>query len=176
MVAKRHRAPQQPDIVVSDHGTRERAQHDDLKLVVVDRTMRDEIVATRAEIAAPTALHRMRDNGLLGKGDAAERRFRAGEWLLNLYTRTHPSEGVSDYQVIGRDTGEMSEAQAWNFRCWQETLRALEPWQWHVLGAIIIRNCMNASPLWVQRAQEALDALYEHREKLWVDTVMAGEY
>ena len=122
------------DIVVSDHGTRERAQHDKLKLVVVDQTMHGQVIATRVEVAAPTALHRMRDAELLGDGDEAERRFRAGEWLLNLYAKTHSSEGVGGYQVTGRETGEMSDVEAWNFRCWCETLRDAGAFRWALIN------------------------------------------
>lgn len=160
MAAKRRRASKEPDIQASDHGTPERARHDRLKLVVVDRTMRDQVVATRAEVASPTALHRMRDAGLLGEGRDAERRFEAGLWLLNLYAKTHPSEGSADYQVIGRDTGEMSDEMAWNFKCWQETMRWLGIARGVVLQRIV---CQNDSMVCAARARDALDALADHR-------------
>ena len=146
------------DIVASDHGTPERARHDDLKLSVVDQTMHGQVIATRAEVAAPTALHRMRDAGLLGDGDEAERRFRAGEWLLNLYAKTHSSEGVGGYQVTGRETGEMSDVEAWNFRCWCETVKDAGSFRW-----ALINLAMHDRATRSDYVCGALDWLADHR-------------
>lgn len=106
-------------------------------------------------------LDRMYHTGRLGGGRTAEDRYDAGCWLRSLYVTTHNvSEGVADYDGIGHDQSDPSDAQAWNLKVFMDTTQAMKG-HWVPLEQVC---CMdnewryNSDMLW-----NALDFLAEYR-------------
>lgn len=100
------------------------AQHVLADRSIVFRDIRG--IGRRAYMRAECVLDKLRDNGSFGRDQHGERRFNAAEWLKFCFHRAGLDPAVSmTYDVMGRDRGEMSQAQAWNRKCFNDTLREM---------------------------------------------------
>ena len=115
-------------------------------------------------------LDRLYRAGWLGppEDDPARRRLEAGLWLRRLHITTHDvAEGVWRYREGGRDQSEMTDRQAWNYKCYLDTARALGH-HWRGLEKVC---CFDHLPFRARSRndprlaalQDALDALADHR-------------
>ena len=99
--------------------------------------------------------------GRLGPGDQGKRRYEAGMWLRELYhERAMMSPRSTGHYGEGRGgSDEITDAVAWNRRCYHDTLRAVAG-----LGKVLADACCHD----VLRAADvalcdALDRLADHR-------------
>ena len=106
-------------------------------------------------------LDKLRDTDRLGGGLRAEDRYKAGMWLRQLYISTHNlSEGVADYDGLGHDQSEMTEAQAWNHKTFLD-IKGMLSGHWKPLERVCcfdLEWTLNLEILW-----NALDMLHEYR-------------
>jgi hypothetical protein len=149
-----------------DFGTPERYRHGDRIEQRVRMVDGKEIAGeTYAHNATECVLDRYLHEGRLGEGDTARVRHAGAMWLRELFLKTHPSEGVSAYENTPPPDGfsdlssHMSEAQAWNIRCFNETAKYLGA-HWRPLYQVCCLDCGwgTMDPL-----LDALDALAKHR-------------
>lgn len=139
-----------------DRGTAERAARRG-GLVPEDRARTDAPLALRARYDG--VLDWLWDRGLLGSGKEGRRRHAAGMWLRDLHCIIHRERMISNYDGLGRDQSEMSDAQAWNFKCYQETLRAMGR-----QAVVLLQVCADdRPPRNILLLRQALDALARHR-------------
>lgn len=79
-------------------------------------------------------LDRLKENGLLEPH--TQRRYTAGMWLRQLHINLYASQGIGAYSRDSiADTGEMSDQQAWNFRCYLDVQKAMSR-KWNVLYTV----------------------------------------
>ena len=109
-------------------------------------------------------------NGRLGANGDARARYNAGMWLRELYLKTHPSEGIGAYSIRLESSGEMTEEMAWNFGCYQDTVKAMGR-HWRILEQVCCEDHAQGNR---QPILDALDALYEHREPAGVSDYLAS--
>jgi len=108
-----------------NHGiqpTPERAKHNGGIVMEV----RDSNEADSVRIVGPRAryeslIDRWLDEGKLGRHQQAGKRHDMAIWLRELHANTHPSE-VQDFTGASGGNGEMSDAQAWNFECYKDSM------------------------------------------------------
>lgn len=96
----------------------------------------------------------------LGREDDARRRYNAGMWLRHLYLKTHRTKGVGSYSPTHGGGGEMSDVQAWNFKCYQDTANDLRK-VWPLLERLCCEDNAWGGPV---KIMLALDILAEKRE------------
>src|SRR5215469_194590 len=104
-----------------DHGTYElRRKHQTVLIPTEDAGIE------AAQVLEECLLDTLRISGRLGQGDDCQRRFSIGLWLRNLFDRAglRPRVGMS-FEPPVQGAPQMTESQAWNHRCWVETMRAL---------------------------------------------------
>jgi len=122
----------------SDYGTKER--HARGKVVVRAVAPGPGYATTDAAMDLHvTVLDQLYEQGRLGDNDDAKRRFEAGEWLMKCYVSAGLNQSVTmRYSPLGREGGEdMSDAQAWNRKTFNEALRAMGMYSRIVSGAVI---------------------------------------
>lgn len=144
--------------------TPERLRHGrEMVITVRDRGSAGNVISKGHRELQECALDVLYRNGRLGPAKLARERFNAGYWLRQLYLKTHPSAGVGAYSIkVETVSGEpeMTEAEAWNFRCYQDTAREMGR-HWRILEQVCCEDHSLSvlSALWT-----ALDKLYESRE------------
>lgn len=80
------------------------------------------------------------------KDEEARRRLQAGLWLRSLFERSGLRQRETmAYSIFGQGGGgaEMSDAEAWNMRCWADTMRELGAVPGYVLRSVC---CFDALP------------------------------
>ena len=102
-------------------------------------------------------------HGFLGQDDNGKRRYDAGLWLYQLYNKTHPSEGVMSYHDVNQREHEMSDAMAWNLKCYNETSKDLKThWKTLYQCCCLGRYTITRSGA-VSKLRAALDGLADLR-------------
>ncbi len=156
-MARRGRPKRNTMPVVDDYGPAERWQHAERIIGAADIAIGG---TTQARLKYPTILHKLRDMGVLGRGKPLEARFSAGQWLRDLHDRTRAQRLVGGAERVSQGIREMTDADAWNYRCWQDTIRDMGPAKFGILE----RTC--CEDRWPEDHEElcwALDALAKHR-------------
>ena len=126
-MAKRKRKKHHQDQSAGILPTPERAQHNG----GLTREVRDSNESESIRIIGLRARYECRLDewlgvGMLGRGDVAQKRHDAGMWLRGLYLKTHPESQVCKYERRSSGGGDgMTDEQAWNFACLQDTFRHL---------------------------------------------------
>lgn len=122
----------------------------------------DRVVHSREAFDCP--LDKLFATGRLGGGDKAGRRYNAGIWLRSLFLTAGiaPRVGMA-YNVLGsRNGGGDSEAQDWNRKCYNDTLRDLRKWSM-VLQSVCCYDNYPRSAGMSELLIEGLDALADLR-------------
>lgn len=111
-----------------DFGARERARHGGgLVVEVRERGTSGNTVTTGARARYECLIDLLYDQGTLGSGRTAERRYQAALWLRDLHRATHRDHLVADYECQGESTGEMSDEAASALAFYLSVVRRLGP-------------------------------------------------
>lgn len=107
-------------------------------------------------------LDTLRNAGRLGEGDDLTRRFSAGIWLRALFDRAGLRDKVGmSFEPPVQGKGEMTDAQAWNRRCWNETMREMGVYAFLLLRVCVFDELPHSYSL--RHLERALDRLADHR-------------
>lgn len=151
--------------------TKERMNHGrEMVIEARDRGTAGNVIMTGQTELQECALDVLYRRGKLCRPDQDKRiardRYNAGMWLRELYVETHPTDGVCAYSVridglSNSGSGyEMSDAEAWNLKAYQDTAKDLRS-VWRILEQVCCEDILlaNLPPVWA-----ALDKLSELRE------------
>ena len=120
------------------------------------------VMLNQSECSLDDLLHR---GWLGGRQEDAERRHAAGMWLRALWLRLHASIGVASYHdAWGKFTdisSNMSQVDAWNFKCLMETKEFMGWTHWKPLDCVCIMDRRYKSP-W-PALHDSLDILADYR-------------
>tara|TARA_Y100000310_G_scaffold290034_1_gene316888 strand:+ start:285 stop:815 length:531 start_codon:yes stop_codon:yes gene_type:complete len=153
-----------PNVIHIGQGcTRERKRHGGIVMDIRGKNENDTIMVAGERNVTPNGiLDILLQDGTLGKGNAAIRRFDISCWFRQLYQKTHNASVTSSWSDSPGGGRQMSEAKLWNLEVMKATMTFLRN-----SSSFVVAVCVeDARPQdgGIRRLRDALDRLAKHRE------------